>query len=419
MCLLTQKSLFASTFSMQALVFLCATNFEKPISIVNGPDGSLIDSIYQQAPSNANSFFLDSVTGDLYSYYASTGQWSPIGNAGLHSNRAAQGYNSIGKYMLKGPIYKPQPRSDQIGRFLQRNYEAFCSVKKLHLQHWLLKQVPLEFLAPLKNSWDTHPFNFVSPLRTFITLAESQKGPVLIALGDNIIGAQFSVEIQYPETLKIFQNFIQTKLKEITNKESTRPNIEKLFELKSHFVDPFAIVRGNNSNKPMRMLGGTEKKKYKEETIKIRPTSAKTFSHVGFSSKKTGTLDIIDNNAIQANNWITGKKEFKDGYFDESISLLTKNLGTSSCENFLKSDYDFKNTIKTKELVQSKVKSRPQTAKIARFDEIELGVPLEECGLGKKAFGQDKNCYEMRKMLHPEINEENLPEPKDLWVFPI
>ena len=44
------------------------------------------------------------------------------------------------------------------------------------MHHYLISGLPFEFVVPLKNSWDVHPFNFVNPKKTFQTLADGEKG---------------------------------------------------------------------------------------------------------------------------------------------------------------------------------------------------------------------------------------------------
>lgn len=67
--------------------------------------------------------------------------------------------------------------------FLIRNYEEVCTIKKIFLHHWGLEGMDREFLVPLKNSWDMHTFNFVNEEKTFIILADSNRGGVIIESG--------------------------------------------------------------------------------------------------------------------------------------------------------------------------------------------------------------------------------------------
>jgi hypothetical protein len=55
--------------------------------------------------------------------------------------------------------------------------EDICTVKKNFVQHYLFRDVKQEFLVNSKHSWDVHPFNVLNPKKTFVVLAESQKGP--------------------------------------------------------------------------------------------------------------------------------------------------------------------------------------------------------------------------------------------------
>jgi hypothetical protein len=89
MCLKSQKSVFASQCALQALVFLCATDLERGISIVNGNRGSPIGD-FSTLRKNLEDiepdrdFFLDNVTGDLYSLDSESMQWCPVLNTGMH-----------------------------------------------------------------------------------------------------------------------------------------------------------------------------------------------------------------------------------------------------------------------------------------------------------------------------------------------
>jgi hypothetical protein len=49
---------------------------------------------------------LDNTTGDLYGFNYENSEWIPKGNCGLHYRRSAQEYQSIGKYIVKAPVYK-------------------------------------------------------------------------------------------------------------------------------------------------------------------------------------------------------------------------------------------------------------------------------------------------------------------------
>ena len=60
----------------------------------------------------SSDYFLDNVTGDLYTFSYETGEWQTKGNAGIHYRRAAEEFKTVGKYILKAPVYKPHSFKD-------------------------------------------------------------------------------------------------------------------------------------------------------------------------------------------------------------------------------------------------------------------------------------------------------------------
>jgi hypothetical protein len=75
MCLRANKILFASSAAMLVVVFLIATNFEFPITIINGINGGPIGDLSKVKKDlkkvKKNEFFLDNVTGDIYGVHIS------------------------------------------------------------------------------------------------------------------------------------------------------------------------------------------------------------------------------------------------------------------------------------------------------------------------------------------------------------
>eukprot|EP00825_Cyclidium_porcatum_P014562 TRINITY_DN1785_c0_g1_i1.p1 TRINITY_DN1785_c0_g1~~TRINITY_DN1785_c0_g1_i1.p1 ORF type:complete len:451 (+),score=64.35 TRINITY_DN1785_c0_g1_i1:853-2205(+) len=71
-----------------------------------------------------------------------------------------------------------------------------------------------EFIVPLKNSWDIHPFSFVNESKSFVLLAECSRGTLIIEL-KSIIGVLFATNPKYPQTMMPVKNFILMALKTI------------------------------------------------------------------------------------------------------------------------------------------------------------------------------------------------------------
>lgn len=82
MCLRVRKHLFASSWGFQALIFLCASNIQRNITILNGNgDGGKIADLpnfhIKLGEFNNNHFYLDNTTGDLYLFSYETCEWVP------------------------------------------------------------------------------------------------------------------------------------------------------------------------------------------------------------------------------------------------------------------------------------------------------------------------------------------------------
>lgn len=92
----------------------------------------------------------------------------------------------------------------------------------------------MEFLAPLKNAWDVHTFSFTNPEKTFIVLAESRTGPMIIEF-PNIICTLFDINSKYPSTLIPIKNFVLHTLKQI--KSSTISQLKSIVSPLQKFND--------------------------------------------------------------------------------------------------------------------------------------------------------------------------------------
>ncbi len=78
--------------------------------MINGLNGSALGDLSKVTKNlrdiRSSEFFLDNVTGDLYGFNYDTGEWVSKGNVGIHYRRAAEEFKTVGKYILKAPVYK-------------------------------------------------------------------------------------------------------------------------------------------------------------------------------------------------------------------------------------------------------------------------------------------------------------------------
>ena len=76
-------------------------------------------------------------------------------------------------YESKVSTYKPM-------LFYSKLTDVKCTVKKQYVSHWLMKDVPQEFVVENRNTWDPHPVNITNVhnvQKNYDILAQSERGP--------------------------------------------------------------------------------------------------------------------------------------------------------------------------------------------------------------------------------------------------
>ena len=146
------------------------------------------------------------MTGDLYSLNHERDEWIPCTNVGLHYKRAALEFNSIGKYVVKSPVYVPKKlNEDTVVRDMN---EVVCRLKKHISGHWLFQGCDPDFVVYCETKWQVHPFSFVDKNKVFKELASSKDGPMIIEF-QNIIAVQFDIKKRYSSWIAIL-NWLKT-----------------------------------------------------------------------------------------------------------------------------------------------------------------------------------------------------------------
>ncbi|CAK68983.1 unnamed protein product (macronuclear) [Paramecium tetraurelia] len=200
MCIKINKYLFACGCGMMGLVFLSASNFDRTVYFTN-------DELHPQK------YFIEKSTGDIFVYHPDTKTWQPKSNAGLHNNKAAQEFQTLGKYILKAPIYRP---FKNIEVYASKTNEIIVHIKSSHVNHYIFEGVKSQsFVATTSSKWDVHSFSFPSIERAFTILAESDRGPIIIEYGSYIIATLFDISLNYEATTQIIGNFIKTTVDKI------------------------------------------------------------------------------------------------------------------------------------------------------------------------------------------------------------
>lgn len=258
---------------------------------------------------SSTDFFLDNLTGDLYSFHYDNNEWVTKANAGLHYEKTVQEYHTLGKYLLKVPTYRTKNLNDDKHVFITRKSESICYIKKNYINHWLVQNIDKEFLMENKSAWTIHTFNFLHKDKTFSVLADNDKGPTIICI-NNVAGVIFEIKQKYIPSQIILKNFVVFTIKSIkTMQNEHRKNIENFYNIKESPQIIFHKYNGEgylkNRSIHFRVVSenytNIQKKKIEENN---------EFRHVGFSANKSHIPSIYKKNIIRDNTLQNSTRDF-------------------------------------------------------------------------------------------------------------
>ena len=384
---------------------------------------------------NPYHYFLDNATGDLYAFNFDSQEWVPKINVGIHHRRAAEAFDSIGKYVLKQPVYKPKPLVESPITYVSKSDEELCTIKKIHLGHWAFTGMPSDFKIPFNSHWDVHHFNFINSLKTFTVLAETKHGPQIIHLAPNCIATQFTITKKYPDTVQLLKNFIVHKMREIkTSKTDNITNIEKISMQLKGSMAVFEIALSQHNSKIgnasangrlgliSKSFGGVEYQKPQSELHEL--------PHSGFAMKPRKDQVTVKNNTVGINyavqiqkmieNWdvrppkitipqpMTARANNEFHEFDNYGKFTPSARNNKQKDSFLHTsrtrgsefnEYDSPDEILETSKSKTKKKLRRSASKDGDWE-------LPHTPIGKA---------EIRKVLYPHISKECLTD-EDAWV---
>lgn len=367
MCKRTNKILFACTFAMQVLVYICATNFNID-KVINGKwRGSQLKEIYNIPKETIQKLsmgdvFLDNATGDIYCYDNKKEEFHPVANTGIHNNKAAQENEKVSKAMLKSYQYfvNAIDKSNEI--YVGKLNECKARIFKQYVQHWLVKGLGFqEFLVPAPNSWDVHPVNATMKENVYTVFAESPRGPQVI-LHHNVVGVQFHVDPKYPPTTTVLNNFVV--------------HMMQRFQTETDKLD-FPLSQVSKFGVGMRPGKGTSgSSETKTEKKSLKSNEAK---HSGFAFSLRGGEPLT----VKLNSTTADVIKLSDPKFKEK-----------------------KDTYKSAESseLSSLRRSSPRSIAFQRTTETQLGTHTEPT----KVTWKSKK--EIREMLHPGYPTNLMPK---------
>ena len=218
LCEKTGKIIFAGGIAMLTLIYYLATNGNyKNFINSNGEFPSIEDlsKIPYDYLTNLKreDAFLDFVTGDVYEF-KSTNEWVPIMNIGIHKLLYAEKFHNRGKYVTKE--YHLSKNKDLVSTTKK---EIKMKIIKQYCLHWLVKNLPVEFVANTTLTWYTHNICVNNKINQFKVICDSNFGSMIIE-HRNSIGVMFHIQKNFPHSITILHNFIAKKFIEVQTKTS-------------------------------------------------------------------------------------------------------------------------------------------------------------------------------------------------------
>lgn len=308
--------------------------------------------------------FLDNVTGDIYNYNYDAYEWAAKYNVGMHFQKAAEEFTSLGKYVISTPVFRVKT-VDRKEICVSRKNESICYLRKMYLNHWALQGTQFEYLAPNVAGWQIHTFNFRVADKTFNVLAESKIGPqIILFTNDNVLATQYELDLNYPDTLPPLSQFIKTKLLEI--KSLKKNQITSIFSVDGTWMDteqPQKYKHVTNENlKNMYIKANREPGVILFKPEPGREHSDETrFRHSGLASRAKGFQ-------YSSNNAITGNIRIGNGIrrVQSNTNFLNRNPNKNQPSSYVYYDYDdFSSKLKQTYSPMKKSMTQAQMRKMA------------------------------------------------------
>ena len=324
LCKVNGKIIYLGGVGFETLIYYLATGARNEYNFINAKGEIQAIEEIQKIPSNfltnlkKNDNFLDFVTGDILEYRSVYHTWVPIMNIGLHKQIAAEKFMERGKFVLpdgfKGKDYVKNKNT-----LVSNCHEIKVNVLRQYLSHYLLIDLPVEFVAYTTLTWFPHFFNVSFKRFQFKVICQCDKGPVVIE-HENSIGIAFHPQVNYIETVKILENFVSKKFQEVQDKlfsfkktdikivENELPLMFRNYKLNDEqrkgkkLLDDQFISSNNKSN-----VGKVNSSRSFNRIKKVRNEAG----HVGFGFNNRDMI-FVENNAIIQKSILYNKKKIQE-----------------------------------------------------------------------------------------------------------
>ena len=230
LCKIKNKIMFMSGVAFEILIYYLATGTLNEYNFINSKGeikaieemATIPYQLFKSLKRNDN--FLDFVSGDILEFRPNEQIWAPIKNIGLHKQLTAEKYMYRGRFVLPDK-FKGKDFIKNKFAFITICNEIKVSITRQNLSHYLVENLPLEFVVYSSLSWFPHFVNVSNKKFQYKIIGESEKGPIIIE-HENTIGVGFHINIKFRDSVTLLENFIKNKFCVIRDKLFKFKNID-------------------------------------------------------------------------------------------------------------------------------------------------------------------------------------------------
>ena len=380
MCMKYEKSLFFFSLGVQIMVFLVASHFLINFNIINSKvEVSCLEELYMiddkfLAGLKSLDFFLDYVTGDLYSYRLESDEWIPKMNIGLHNRLIAEKIRDRGKYVLSKNQYRPTSSRPQSKTYSVLGTEKRCFITKNHKTHWIFNNLGPELLCENSSDWFVHYFNLKDKSMAFNILLNNDDGPALIEY-KSCYGTNFKAKKETQDGVTLIFNFIKKELEDIY--KGTKVKLR------------FEVHKETDENE----------KSFNNSTIKPKGRLSKRNKDSNITTDNQVTNEDTDNynNALNKRPVSSAKPRLLSSFGNKPISKIkSPRHEDNNKESILKQI-----SIDSNEIITSSIKYRLLTGKSPI--KIPKERPVKMKGVTLNTISNDKSNLSLSTLSEPYI----------------
>mmetsp|Transcript_32700 Transcript_32700/g.28966 ORF Transcript_32700/g.28966 Transcript_32700/m.28966 type:complete len:253 (+) Transcript_32700:630-1388(+) len=143
--------------------------------------------------------------------------------------------------------------------------DRVCITKKEFLHHWLLEDIPGQFVASHESLWNVHEVALGTTSAyevNYNIIVDSEKGPEVLQ-HKNTVATQFHIDKNYECTTKIMKNFVDFHIMKIQEKGK----IHLMIEEAENLMKTLMYTKGPHTSRTSRSQFGRKRSKMDQNEV--------------------------------------------------------------------------------------------------------------------------------------------------------